>query len=133
MARVTRPAGAVRHYADLPAAPVQDHFARLRLIELLTGTHPYYLPEPLRLSERYGPDYAGFVFTLPEPMARYLDHRARYLLRHAGIDEPVTWEPPFDWVTGIAWPGRSAPSPRNPARRTRRRSGVRSAEQHPIA
>jgi hypothetical protein len=75
------------------------------LIELLTGTHPYYLPEPLRLSERYGPDYAGFVFTLPEPMARCLDHRARYLLRHAGIDEPVTWEPPFDWVTGIAWPG----------------------------
>jgi hypothetical protein len=35
--------------ADLPAAMFQEHLARLRLIELLTGTHPYYLPEPLRL------------------------------------------------------------------------------------
>jgi hypothetical protein len=81
--------------ADLPAAPLQEHLARLRLIELLTGTHPYYLPEPLRLPERRGQDYAEFVFTLPEPMARFLHQRARFLLRHAGIDEPVTWEPPF--------------------------------------
>jgi regulatory helix-turn-helix LysR family protein len=91
--------------ADLPAAPVQEHFARFRLIELLTGTHPYYLPEPLQLPERRGQDYAEFAFTLPEPMARFPHHRARFLLRHAGIDEPVTWEPPFDRVTGITWPG----------------------------
>jgi hypothetical protein len=38
--------------ASLPAAPVQENFARLRLIELLTGTHPRYLPEPLRLPGR---------------------------------------------------------------------------------
>ena len=38
-------------------------------------------------------------------MARYLHQRASFLLRHAGIDEPVTWEPPFGWVTGITWPG----------------------------
>jgi hypothetical protein len=53
-------------HADLPAAaPVQEQFARLRLIELLTGTHPRYLPEPLRLPDRRGQDYAGFVFTCP--------------------------------------------------------------------
>ena len=92
-------------HADLPAAPVQEHLARLRLIELLTGTHPCYLPEPLRLPERDRQDYAEFVFTLPEPLARFLHHRARILLRHAGIGEPVSWEPPFDWVTGITWPG----------------------------
>jgi hypothetical protein len=92
-------------HADLPATPLQEHLARLRLIELLTGTHPYYLPEPLRLPERRGPDYAEFVFTLPEPMARFLRQRARFLLCHASISEPVTWEPPFDWVTGITWPG----------------------------
>jgi hypothetical protein len=92
-------------HASLPATPVQEHFARLRLIELLTGTHPHYLPAPLRLPERRHQDYAGFVFTLPEPMARYLHQRVRFLLTHASIDEPVTWEPPFDWVTGITWPG----------------------------
>ena len=92
-------------HADLPAAPVQERLARLRLIELLTGTHPSYLPGPLRLPERYRQDYAEFVLTLPEPLARFLDHRARFLLRHAGIDEPLSWEPPFGWITGIPWPG----------------------------
>ncbi len=93
------------NHADLPAAPVQEHLARLRLIELLTGTHPCYLPGPLRLPQRRGPGYAEFVFTLPEPMAGFLHQRASSLLRHAGINEPVTWEPPFSWVTGITWPG----------------------------
>jgi hypothetical protein len=100
--------------ADLPAATFQEHLARLHLIELLTGTHPYYLPEPLRLPERRGQDYAEFTFTMPEPMARFLHRQARYLLRHAGIGEPVTWEPPFDWVTGVSWPGPH-PDDLNPA------------------
>jgi TniQ len=100
--------------ADLPAATFQEHLARLRLIELLTGIHPYYLPEPLRLPERRGQDYAEFVFTMPEPMAGFLDRQARHLLRHAGIDEPVTWEPPLDWITGISWPG-PCPDDINPA------------------
>lgn len=93
-------------HASLPAAaPVQEQFARLRLIELLTGTHPRYLPEPLRLPDRRSQDYAGFVFTMPEQMARCLHQQARSLLAHAGIGEPVTWEPPFDWAAGIPWPG----------------------------
>jgi len=101
-------------HADLPAAPVQERLAQLRLIELLTGTHPSYLPGPLQLPERYRQDYAEFVLTLPEPLARYLDHRARFLLRHGGIDEPLSWEPPFDWITGITWPGPH-PDDLNPA------------------
>jgi hypothetical protein len=88
-------------HADL----IQEHLARLRLIELLTGTHPCYLPGPLRLPGSRRPDYAGFVFTLPEPMAALLHQQASFLLRQAGISEPVTWEPPFGWVTGITWPG----------------------------
>jgi len=91
-------------HASLPAAPVQEQYARLRLIELLTGTHPRYLPEPLRLPGR-SQGYAGFVFTLPEQMAFCLHQQARSLLSKACINEPVTWEPPFDWVTGIPWPG----------------------------
>jgi hypothetical protein len=104
---------------DLPAAPVQEHLAGLRLIELLTGTHPCYLPGPLRLPGRDRQDYAEFVFTLPEPLARFLDHRARVLLRHAGIDEPLSWEPPFEWVTGITWPG---PHP----------GGINPGDLHPL-
>jgi TniQ len=92
-------------HASLPATPVQEQLARLRLIELLTGTHPRYLPQPLRLPERRSQDYAEFVFTLPQPMARCLHQQARALLAHAAVHEPVTWEPPFDWAAGITWPG----------------------------
>jgi len=45
------------------------------------------------------------VFTLPGPMARCLHQQARALLAHAGVHEPVTWEPPFAWAAGITWPG----------------------------
>jgi len=38
-------------------------------------------------------------------MAGFLPQQASSLLSHAGISEPVTWEPPFGWVTGITWPG----------------------------
>ncbi len=107
-------------HASLPAAaPVQEQFARLRLIELLTGTHPRYLPEPLRLPERRSQDYAEFVFTLPELMARCLHQQARSLLAHAGIDEPVTWEPPSGWAAGITWPG---PDP----------DGISPGDLHPL-
>ena len=34
-----------------------------------------------------------------------LHQRAGFLLRHADINEPLSWEPPFDWVTSITWPG----------------------------
>jgi hypothetical protein len=93
------------NHADLPADPDQEHLARLRLIELLTGTHPCYLPGPLQLPGHRGPGYAEFMFTLPEPMAAFLHQQASSLLRHVGINEPVTWEPPFSWVIGITWPG----------------------------
>jgi hypothetical protein len=45
------------------------------------------------------------VFRLPEQSAALLEQRARDLLRRAGINEPVRWEPPFDRVGDIAWPG----------------------------
>jgi TniQ len=94
-----------RGHASPPAAPVQEQFARLRLIELLTGTHPRYLPEPLRLPERRRQDYAEFAFAMPGQLDFCLHRQARALLSKAGIGEPVTWEPPFDWADGIPWPG----------------------------
>ena len=86
-------------------APVQEQLARLRLIELLTGTHPRYLPGPLQLPRERGPDYAAFVFTMPGQLDLCLRRQASTLLSQAGISEPVTWEPPPGWAPGIPLPG----------------------------
>jgi hypothetical protein len=73
---------------SLPAAPAREHLARLRLIELLTGTHPRYLPGPLQLPATQG--YSNFTLTMPAQMDRCLDQQARSLPSKASIDEPVT-------------------------------------------
>jgi hypothetical protein len=86
-------------------APAHEQLARLRLIELLTGTHPRYLPGPLQLPRQRGPDYAAFVFTLPGQLDLCLRRQASGLLSQAGISEPATWEPPSGWAPGIPRPG----------------------------
>ena len=86
-------------------APAQEQLARLRLIELLTGTHPRYLPGPLQLPRQRGPDYAAFVLTMPGQLDLCLRRQASVLLSRAGISEPVTWEPPPGWAPGIPPPG----------------------------
>ncbi len=91
--------------ASRPAAPVSEYFARLRLIELLTGTHPRYLPKPLQLPSSRSRQYHEFILTMPEQLDLCLRRQARALLSKASIREPVTWEPPPGWVTGIPWPG----------------------------
>jgi hypothetical protein len=89
----------------LPAAPVREHLARLRLIELLTGTHPRYLPGDLQLPATRTQHYSNFTLTMPEQLDLCLRRQARSLLSKAHINEPVTWEPPPGWITGITWPG----------------------------
>jgi molybdenum-dependent DNA-binding transcriptional regulator ModE len=85
--------------------PAQEQLARLRLIELLTGTHPRYLPGPLQLPRQRGPDYAAFVLTMPGQLNLCLRRQASELLSQAGISEPVTWEPPPGWAPDIPPPG----------------------------
>jgi hypothetical protein len=92
--------------ADQPGAPAHEQLARLRLIELLTGTHPRYLPGPLQLPRQRGPDYATFVFTMPGQLDLCLRRQASALLSQAGISEPVTWEPPSGWAPGIPRPAQ---------------------------
>jgi hypothetical protein len=89
----------------LPAAPVREHLAGLRLIELLTGTHPRYLPGDLQLPAPRTQHYSNFTLTMPAQLDLCLRRQAHSLLSKASIDEPVTWEPPPGWVTGIPWPG----------------------------
>jgi hypothetical protein len=94
-----------------PAAPAGEYFARLRLIELLTGTHPRYLPGQLRLPSSRSQQYSNFILTMPEQLDFCLRRQARSLLSKASIREPVTWEPPSCWVTCIPWPGPDSIGP----------------------
>jgi hypothetical protein len=83
----------------------QVRFARFHLAELLTGTHPSHLPGPARMAAPGSARYAEFAAAVPEPLEAYLRCCAEQILNRAGIDEPVEWEPPFDWVADVAWPG----------------------------
>ena len=42
---------------------------------------------------------------MPAQLDLCLRRQASALLSKASIDEPVTWEPPTGWITGITWPG----------------------------
>jgi hypothetical protein len=91
--------------AGLAADPAREHLACLRLIELLTGTHPRYLPGVLHLPATRTQHYSSFTLTMPDQLDLCLRRQARSLHSKASIDEPVTWEPPPGWITGIPWPG----------------------------
>jgi hypothetical protein len=86
--------------------------ARLYLYELLTGGDPQLAPAPYRRGET-ATVYNRFAITLPAGLATALTAHAQATLadadgdpRFAGVaSEPVTWEPPLTWVSGIDWPG----------------------------
>jgi hypothetical protein len=113
-------------------APVREQLARLRLIELLTGTHPRYLPGPLQLPRQCGPDYAAFVLTMPGQLDLCLRRQASALLSQAGISKPVTWEPPPGWAPGIPPPG-PGPDAASAGQRIRRLLAIpgQPSLQHP--
>jgi hypothetical protein len=54
---------------------------------------------------RQAAEPAARILTMPEQLDLCLRRQARALLSKASIREPVTWEPPPGWVTGIPWPG----------------------------
>lgn len=87
-----------------PKENKQRHL-RLRMIELLTGTHPRYLQPPSRLDVSLQGPYGRLVLQLPEPYAVHLQEQAQRHLDAAGIHEPLQWEPPASWMTGNELPG----------------------------
>lgn len=92
-----------------------DH-ARRYLYELITGGNLTTAPTTYRLLEGDARiDHAEFCATLPISLAHQLTSHASALLARAGItDEPLTWEPPADWVTTTTWPG-AEPAATDPA------------------
>jgi hypothetical protein len=81
-------------------------FARRYLYELLTAgnlaiaPHPYTLPHGILRFE-----YHDFVLGLPAGLVTTLAEHATDLLNQAGINEPLQWHPPTDWITVHDWPG----------------------------
>jgi hypothetical protein len=47
----------------------------------------------------------GFRYSAPGPLRDFLHQQAQASLARHGITEPVTWEPPANWVTWEDWPG----------------------------
>lgn len=75
------------------------------LFELLTGSPespntPYGF-----LTTVSGQAYTNFCTTLRPTLAKLLTAAAEQLLIDHAVDEPLVWEPPFEWVDTRAWPG----------------------------
>jgi hypothetical protein len=114
-----------RHAGLKPGGPRRLDQARRYLYELITGNNlataprPYHLPEGMPRA-----DYVEFTTTLPADLVAALTAHALDHLATAGITgEPLTWQPPTNWVTVTTWPGadpdRTDPAPIHQALRTR--------------
>ncbi len=71
------------------------------LLVLLTGEHPAIPGTRKPFTWHCG----NFRYAAPRPLRDFLRQQAAASLARHGITEPVTWEPPADWVTWPAWPG----------------------------
>jgi DNA-binding transcriptional MerR regulator len=82
--------------------------ARRYLLQLLTGNGLADRHHPLGFTSSSDKHnyLADFHRDLSTPLRDALLHHAAHLLHTAGIDEPVTWSPPADCVTGLTLPGR---------------------------
>lgn len=79
--------------------------ARLWLFEALTRSPFHAAPHELRAAAHGIVDYHQFGLRLPPHAASLLESHATSLLAAAGIDEPLTWSPPRDWVELDGLPG----------------------------
>ncbi|MCX5357257.1 TniQ family protein [Streptomyces sp. NBC_00124] len=85
----------------------QHHRAALLrwyLLMLLTGEMH---PPPHGASPRFAWHCTEFRFRAPPALRAFLRRQAQDNLARHRIDEPLTWEPPDSWVTGVTWPGTS--------------------------
>lgn len=87
--------------------PGHHQHARRYLIEMLTGNSLTGLPTALEFND--SPErasYHRFYCTLTQTMAALLREHAQVLLRACRIHEPVTWEPPPEWLCpDVTYPG----------------------------
>ena len=79
--------------------------ARLWIYEALTGGPLRSAPADLRPDEAALASYHSFVLRIPARAAELLDAKARQILARSGIDEPLRWSPPREWVHSRELPG----------------------------
>ncbi|MET7702720.1 TniQ family protein [Streptomyces sp. NPDC005485] len=78
------------------------HILRWYLLMLLTGE---FHPTPSGAASHFTRNCTEFRFRATAALRGFLHEQARFNLTHHRIDEPVTWDPPAEWVTEASWPG----------------------------
>jgi hypothetical protein len=91
--------------ADVGAAKHQRRHAERYLLELLTGSADSSHPPLGPLTTETTAAYTAFCTNLRPALAELLRAAAEQQLAKHHLDEPLTWEPPFDWVDAPTWPG----------------------------
>jgi len=93
----------VRH--PMPGTPPSADGLDLHLRALLTGDHtppPGTGPDARKRQLRYT---SKLRLSTHPAIAQFLREQATAHLARLHIAEPVTWEPPAHWVSGVIWPG----------------------------
>jgi hypothetical protein len=99
-----------------PARGARIEHARRYLYDLITGCSLRTAPPPCQLTgKKAQASYAEFTTGITTSLATALSDHARRLLHDWGIgSEPISWQPPADWVTTTSWPGAD-PASTDPA------------------
>ncbi|MDQ6614269.1 MAG: TniQ family protein, partial [Actinomycetota bacterium] len=92
--------------------PSHHRHASRYVTEILTGNNLDSLPEALRFHDSLETfSYHLFCEKLTQAEVTLLRDHASRLLASQGINEPLTWEPPVDWLpAGLDYPGPVADS-----------------------
>jgi hypothetical protein len=92
-------------WAGVPSTPKRYGYAHRYVLELLTGSSDTPRSPLGYLARGSIAGYTGFCAGLPPALADRLRAVAEQLLADNRLYEPLTWEPPFDWVGAHEWPG----------------------------
>ncbi|SHN30794.1 TniQ family protein [Streptomyces yunnanensis] len=90
------------HHGWLAGQQARLRLLRWYLLVLLTGESP---PPPIDAGPTFAAHCNDLRFRIPPPLRDFLLAQARTHLARHDIDEPVTWEPPVNWVSNVTWPG----------------------------
>ncbi|MDW4910671.1 TniQ family protein [Streptomyces sp. ADMS] len=86
-----------RSFGSRQFTPVHQERARWQLRRLLLGDEPYRSNHPPAWAHR-------FAYRLHPDLRAFFADQAGAILAAHGINEPVWWEPPDDWLDGIVLP-----------------------------
>ncbi|MFD8712627.1 hypothetical protein ACFV07_19475 [Streptomyces anulatus] len=75
------------------------------LLTLLTGSGLDTVAGERITSLTLHQGWNGLRLAMPPALKNFFHQQAEGCLTAHGIDEPVQWEPPASWVTGVSWPG----------------------------